>query len=828
MSCEVCLAGKFNTDNGVLYSAHDDIGDCFSCDVGKFSNDPNGAITCLPCPEGLISGSGASSCSTCPVGYQCIEGVVNSTCPAGKYSNGATDGCVECDPKYKCPGGSDRIPCPPGSYSFSPSQTACTSCEAGKFQSDEAKESCDDCKVRQRILLFLALTTLPPPPPPLSPLHTRLFTQSQPGHFCPASSIAEIACNIRSTFQANSSSTSCRPCSNCPLGEIMTTDCNLISDRQCSPCVAPAYSEDGLTCKQCDKEGQYSNINSASFCKLAPPGFKPTTDYTGVIACPAGEYSIGGASTCTSCPAGKYSEHDEINGAIGCTACDLGSISSEGSSSCIPCSPPTYSDDSITCKQCDGEGQYSDVNGASFCKTAPAGTKPIANHTNIEICPQNTFSIGASNTCAPCKPGKISKPGASSCIPCPQYETPSNSTRTCECMDSFFRIGIDGTCSCKAGETLMGTSCHPCEKGKWKGEVGVESCNRCDAALKGSITTEAGSTTKHACICPSETYDDSKDACVPTVEGMRTDLTGMTLNTASIEAGFWRSGLESKDIRECPTPEACVGGNSTEEVCRKGHAGPYCALCIDGFTTDPFLLCKNCNESVNDIVWTVLALVLMAGLVFGLFYLVKKKFGQRRKGKTIWKRCKNGVKIIFASSQITASLPKVIPALSLPKSFKEVVKASQILNLNLFTFVPVGCFGGIGYYGKTTMMTAPIIIACATLIFLGFVKRKPDLFTAAIAITYLTLPTITTTVFGLFPCDSFDDGRYRLRVDLSIDCEGRDRWAWEAYGFLMIILFPVGTTLSWWLLLYRKRDRLMREKEERLGDGEIAGIMFLW
>jgi len=153
--------------------------------------------------------------------------------------------------------------------------------------------------------------------------------------------------------------------------------------------------------------------------------------------------------------------------------------------------------------------------------------------------------------------------------------------------------------------------------------------------------------------------------------------------------------------------------------------GPYCALCIDGYTTDPFLLRKTCDKSILDAVWSVLAVILTFTVIFGLLYLLKKKFGGGRRGRTIWKHCKNGVKIIFAPGQITASLPKVVPALSLPKSFKEVFMTSQTPNLNLFTFVPVGCFGGFTYYGKTAMMTMPVVVACTSLVCLGFVRKKP-------------------------------------------------------------------------------------------------------
>jgi hypothetical protein len=109
---------------------------------------------------------------------------------------------------------------------------------------------------------------------------------------------------------------------------------------------------------------------------------------------------------------------------------------------------------------------------------------------------------------------------------------------------------------------------------------------------------------------------------------------------------------------------------------------------------------------------------------------------------------------------------------------------------------------------------------------MGFLRKRPGLYTAAIATTYLTLPTITTTVFGMFPCDEFDDGMSSLRSDLSIDCNASGRGAWQAYGYLMVAVFPVGVPLMYWVLLYRMRDRL--RAEDRGEDEKLRGLVFLW
>ncbi|GMI03329.1 hypothetical protein TrRE_jg11617 [Triparma retinervis] len=71
--------------------------------------------------------------------------------------------------------------------------------------------------------------------------------------------------------------------------KVMTAECTITTDRQCSPCVAPTYSDDGLMCKQ----------YLASFCKTAKAGHIPSPDRTTLITCPKNTFSIGADNTPT-------------------------------------------------------------------------------------------------------------------------------------------------------------------------------------------------------------------------------------------------------------------------------------------------------------------------------------------------------------------------------------------------------------------------------------------------------------------------------------------------------------------------------------------------
>ena len=157
-----------------------------------------------------------------------------------------------------------------------------------------------------------------------------------------------------------------------------------------------------------------------------------------------GKFSIGGKNDCELCRAGKIGGNIELKYRAKAQT-NLASIvagtntnNQVGATACQPCSPGSITDDNI-CVQCD-KGKYAAF-GALTC-SACSGEGEYA-----------------------------AEKGLAACSTCPQYEIPSADKLSCDCMTSFERV--DGTCTCKAGETLMGTSCSPCELGKWKNDSGV-------------------------------------------------------------------------------------------------------------------------------------------------------------------------------------------------------------------------------------------------------------------------------------------------------------------------------------------------------------------
>jgi len=706
-SCSICPSGKYNPDPASNPALH---ATCEACLPGKFNDDDG---------NNILNHDDFGDCRLCDAGTFSNDnsGALRCTiCQEGISPAGASS-CSTCPVGNECVDGVVSATCPAGKYSNGLT-TRCEACPA-KYKCPGGTDHIACTPGSYSASTSQAKCTSCEPGKFQPDEAKNKCDECTPGHFCPASSSIPISCDTGSTFQPDTSAIKCKICMNCAPGYEMSRECTLTSDRVCSQCAAGKFSLGAGSCKAC-QEGEYSSA-----------------DRTGCIAhCNPGEIPNSDDSGCDRCSKGKYAAY--------------------GAGSCI---------------YCDNEGEYADYEGSPICKTAPAGHKPSADRTSIEICPKNTFSIGANTACTTCPPGAHSQAGASACERCRQYETFSKTDSLCACEKSFERI--NDACSCKAGETLMGTSCQPCERGKWKSSAGVEGCSRCEETLKGSITVNEGSSTESACKCPKGAYDANKGECVPVVEGMSDEVVGMTLQSAQVEPGFWRTGADSSDIRECPKIGACIGGNSTQ-LCGDGHTGHYCSVCIDGYTKDSFSMCHECAQANRNLIIAIATVLVLAGLVAFLVHKLKKRIKKSEKSKNLWKKMRNGLKVIFASAQITAGLPKVIPNLDLPKSFEKAVDAMSITNLNFFAALPFGCwYGDFDYYNHALGMIFPVIISCGLLTIFGIIfnARRQQCFTVVLAITYLTLPSITTIISGLFPCEAFDDDSIHLRSDYQISCE---------------------------------------------------------
>ena len=165
------------------------------------------------------------------------------------------------------------------------------------------------------------------------------------------------------------------------------------------------------------------------------------------------------------------------------------------------------------------------------------------------------------------------------------------SSADCNCEAAANFVEHNGECVCAPGFGLVSAGgaerCDPCALGTFKSELGNGKCNDCPLAF--STTAATGMDSDQACICQAgnflapdlNTSAETSHRCYPCADAMEPGhresqacaAPGATLDRMPLHAGYWRQRAESRYVRACLTPAACVGGDDVNAQCLRGHGG---------------------------------------------------------------------------------------------------------------------------------------------------------------------------------------------------------------------------------------------------------------
>jgi hypothetical protein len=271
---------------------------------------------------------------------------------------------------------------------------------------------------------------------------------------CPTDS-CKLDCGTgfyRSGCLGNSSGT-CVACDNAkPENSAYSTRGDLVSN--CAWECKPQFLKQGNSCVSdslCSNtipgNSVYSKNNTPNCDHQCRAGFfgAQTDNPAGCSACPAGTYSLQGATVCSDCPAGTYSTMLASPTSMNCVACDAGKYSTAVKASdpsvCTSCTPGTYS-------------ATSGASLASQCQGCPAGTA--------------SASSGASSlaACTPCGAGK--------------YTDTTGNTACANCAVGTF-MNVTGA-----------TKCHSCSPNTFAATTGMTACALCEYCTQGNYRTGCG------------------------------------------------------------------------------------------------------------------------------------------------------------------------------------------------------------------------------------------------------------------------------------------------------------------------------------------------
>ena len=313
-----------------------------------------------------------------------------------------------------------------------------------------------------------------------------------------------------------------------------------------------------------------------------------------------------------------------------------------------------------------------------------------------------------------------------------------------------------------------------------------------------ATTLSESSTSKASCVCAPTYYAAAGSPllnCTPCPVRASCIQPNTTLLTLAVDAGAWRPGYASTDVKLCPHEDACAGGATTDNAfylssreagCAPGRGltGAYCLLCaeptthfFDAITTR----CKACRGSqLYAVAFVVVAAAIsgaawaawwMLGVTRDLFTALAKRMSFRAK-----------LRVAISFFQIVTQLDAVY-SLRYPAPYVALLRRLSLVNLHLFGWLPglhPVCFGLPSLEAQLWFATlVPLVIAVAAFPAAKIIFRQPPAAALPFVLgwTFLLFPAISSRGFrALAPCDCFkyNDGKETcfLREDFQVECIG--------------------------------------------------------
>ncbi|CAM9273146.1 unnamed protein product [Ectocarpus sp. 4 AP-2014] len=380
----------------------------------------------------------------------------------------------------------------------------------------------------------------------------------------------------------------------------------------------------------------------------------------------------------------------------------------------------------------------------------------------------------------------------------------------------------------------------------------------CAAGLYRQDTEEEDPVARYDAVCfDCPSWDEcsncsiTRGAIVPTcttpLEHTTSEEPGVTIETLTIDQGFWRATPESDTILACYNADACRGGKTeAEDYCASGYTGPYCAVCETDYSPSLDDTCTRCSSSRRQglVAATIIAALVAVVVVTSIIkFLLSAEDGERGTGGLRRRALRavpvQAVKIIVVVWQILTQFADVASA-SYPGVYEDFLNAVDVVNFDLGSVFAAACLvSDVDFHARLLVSTiGPLVVAGSLAITYRIAVRKHSASDGAAAIetirhkhvtgflflTFLVYSSVSSMVFQTFACETLDDGIEYLRADYRIHCTDAKHKAFEVYAGFMIFLYPVGIPLLYAVMLFQRRDVLADACADKTVAQPIAGL----
>ncbi|CAM9468153.1 unnamed protein product [Ectocarpus sp. 6 AP-2014] len=356
-------------------------------------------------------------------------------------------------------------------------------------------------------------------------------------------------------------------------------------------------------------------------------------------------------------------------------------------------------------------------------------------------------------------------------------------------------------------------------------------CNGCDTTCDGCVFAEGS-------LAP---------ICTEVMDHSTSDGGNVTLQTLSIDRGFWRASASSTEVLACYHADACLGGvTGASGYCEEGYEGPYCGICSDGYTEQLSFACSKCSEnSAGGIaVAVVLALLILFLAVAVVSYVTSGEVGMGRKGGIVERVTRyiplQSLKIVIVSWQILTQFTSVANV-TYPDVYQELLDVLDVFNFDLGWLLSAGCVVDMNFHDRLLVSTispivALLLLACTYAAAARANRGDPEKLniiwnkhvTMVLLLTFFVYSSVSSTLFRAFACDDLDYSKDYLRADYSIECDSSAHRGIQVYAGFMILIYTVGIPALYAELLFKNRDVLKDEDPDREEPPRVKSISNLW
>mmetsp|Transcript_22749 Transcript_22749/g.34625 ORF Transcript_22749/g.34625 Transcript_22749/m.34625 type:complete len:983 (+) Transcript_22749:852-3800(+) len=354
-------------------------------------------------------------------------------------------------------------------------------------------------------------------------------------------------------------------------------------------------------------------------------------------------------------------------------------------------------------------------------------------------------------------------------------------------------------------------------------------------------------------LCPSA---DSDHGCTP-------------LETAGAQTGV---GLAT--IYRCP-PGVCEGGSNVTgtEVCRKGHFGPACALCKEGYGMKG-RRCEMCGgEALGQtlIYYVLFPLVGFAFILIWYWFALKPLVSSGGRSEahagamclsccalpicgtieelilSLRHACEAGgsAKIVIGFAQVFGSMLNNL-AVDWPSKIVTIMEWATVLQFQFVSMPGAGCLlKNISYFARLMAQTLfPVVIVfllalpsvyviLAGIAFHGGHRNHPkfvavvDRFIQSVLIVmFIVFPSVCAATLSTFRCTDYGSDGLLLDVDHTVDCRSDEYHAMRLWASVCVVLYPIGIPAFFLGMMLREGVRTIAK--EKADEARLEAMLVLW